>query len=163
MDNIQALLHALPKSPGMRIMHFAKEPLLISQIQNYCLKESDYCDYLIATLNEEDTTILKKFENSYTKVKYLNENRSRFHIQAKQYDYLFLTTLPKKRVPFFQKLYSALKNGAPLFIFLQKEENSLSYTIEQELIEKNYVATNRTDLEEYLVVSAKKMHGWSGA
>ncbi len=163
MVNIQALLQALPKSPGMRIMHFAKEPSLISQIQNYCHKESDYCEYLIAALNEEDAALLKKFENSYTKVKYLNENRPRFHMQAKQYDYLFLTTLPKNRTPFFQKLYSALKNGAPLFIFLKKEEKRLSYTIEQELIEKNYVATNRTDLEEYLVVSAKKMHGWSGA
>ncbi len=163
MDNIQALLQALPKSPGMRIMHFAKEPSLILQIQNYCYKESDYCEYLIATLSEEDAVRLKKFENSYTRVKYLNENRPRFHMQAKQYDYLFLTTLPKNRIPFFQKLYSALKNGAPLFIFLKKEEKPLSYTIEQELIEKNYVATNRTDLEEYLIVSAKKMHGWSGA
>jgi len=147
----------------MRIMHFCSDSFLVEQIKNYCQSESEYCEYLLATLSEENAQNLKKFENSYTKVKYLSENRPRFHIQAKQYDYLFLTTLPQNRIPFFKKLYSALKNAAPLFLFLKKEQRALSYTIESELIETNYVATNRTDLKDFIVVSAKKMHGWSGA
>jgi len=163
MDSIKALLQSLPKSPGMRIMHFCKEPLLISQIQEYCKSESDYCEYLIATLTAQDATKLQEFQNSYTEVKYLSPQRPRFHMQSKQYDYLFLSTLPQERIPFFKKIYSALKNGAPLFIFLEKEASELYYKIESELIETNYVATNKTELKEFTLLSAKKMHGWSGA
>ena len=163
MDSLTNLLNALPKSPGMRIMHFCKEPLLISQIQEYCKSESDYCEYLIATFHAEDATRLQVYANSFTKIKYLHPKRPRFHMQSKQYDYLFLTTLPNDRPQFFKKIYSALKNGAPLFIFLEKQERELYYKIESELIESNYVATNKTELEEFILLSAKKMHGWSGA
>ncbi len=162
MSEIEQLLEALPKSPGMRIMHFCKEPILIEQIQKYCKSQEPYCEYLLATFHQIDADTLAKYQNGFSKVKYLNEKRPRFHIQAKQYDYLFLTTLPLKRVPFFKKVYSALKNGAPLFIVLKSKEKELANTIEAELIESNYVASNKTQLGEYLLVSAKKMHGWSG-
>lgn len=163
MSSFQSLLEALPKSPGMRIMHFCKEPILIDEIQNYCKDQSDYCEYLLATFSQEDLEKLAKYENSYTQLNYLNENRPRYHMQSKQYDYLFITTMPEERVEFFKKVYSALKNAAPLFIIIKNCETSFAYLIESELIESNYVAVNKMPLEEYTVISAKKMHGWSGS
>lgn len=163
MSGLRSLLEALPKSPGMRIIHFCKEPILIDEVQNYCQDQADYCEYLLATFSQEDLEGLVGYENSYTQVKYLNENRPRYHMQSKQYDYLFVTTMPEKRVEFFQKVYSALKNAAPLFIIIKNCETTFTYLIESELIESNYVATNKTELGEYTIISAKKMHGWSGS
>ncbi|HHD74896.1 MAG TPA: hypothetical protein ENL00_03640, partial [Nitratifractor sp.] len=102
MSGLRSLLEALPKSPGMRIIHCCKEPILIDEVQNYCQDQSDYGEYLLATFSQEDLEGLVGYENSYTQVKYLNENRPKYHMQSKQYDYLFVTTMPENRVEFFK-------------------------------------------------------------
>ena len=162
MSQIDKLLESLAIAPAMRVMHFAKEPTLCQKIGTFCQKSED-SEYLIYTFCEEALEALKPYENSYTKAKLTNPKRPKYNIQAKLYDYLFLTTLPEDRESFFKRVYSALKNAGLVFIFLKKEQRELSYKIESELIESNYVAVNRMILDDFLVISTKKMHGWSGA
>jgi len=162
MSQIDKLLESLAIAPAMRVMHFAKEPTLCDNISNFCKKSED-SEYLIYTFYEEALEALKAYENSYTQVKLTNPKRPKYNIQGRLYDYLFLTTLPVDRDSFFKRVYSALKNAGLVFIFLKKEQRELSYKIESELIESNYVAVNRMILDNFLIISTKKMHGWSGA
>ena len=163
MSEIDNLLNSLMQAPGMRVMHFAKDDTICKNIQNFC-KGSDFdSEYLILTFSQDDEERLKYLEDDITKVKYVNENRAKFNIQAKLYDYLFITNLPNETQSFFKRVYSALKNGAPIFIFLDKNDRELAYKLESELIESNYVASNKMQIDNFLVLSSKKMHGWSGA
>jgi len=162
MKEVKKLFDSLLKSPGMRVMHFSNDKSLINEIKEFCNLSQYESEYLIITFNEKAQESLKALEDDITKVKYYSENRPRYNIQAKLYDYLFINILPKDRESFFKRVYSALKNGAPIFIFLQKEQRDLAFKIEQELIESNYVAINFIELDNYLIVSAKKMHGWGG-
>lgn len=163
MSEINKLLDSLQKSPGMRIMHFCADKKHITPIKDFCKEESSFCEYLIVTFTEEDAKKLTSHKNSYCKVNYLSPKRPRFNMNAKLYDYLFVETIPEERTLFFKKIYYALKNAALLFILLDKEQKSLSMEIESELIDCNYVAVNKIEIDSLLIVSAKKMHGWSGA
>lgn len=162
MNEIDNLLQSLPKSPSMRVMHFSADDSLCAQIQAFCNSPQEDNEYLIATFTPEDEHKLLHYKNSFTDIKYLSPKRPRFHMQSKLYDYLFVSVLPEKRANFFKKVYSALKNAAPLFILLASTQKELAKKIESELIETNYVATSRMELGEFLIVSARKMHGWGG-
>ena len=163
MAEIDNLLDSLMQVPGMRVMHFAKDDTLCQNIQNFCKGSEFDSEYLILTFSQRDEEELKQLEDEITKVKYVNENRPKFNIQAKLYDYLFITNLASDTQSFFRRVYSALKNGAPIFIFLDKKDRELAYKLESELIEANYVASNKMEIDDFLVLSSKKMHGWSGA
>ena len=163
MSDIDNLLNALMQAPGMRVMHFTKDDTLCRNIQNFCKGSEFDSEYLILTFKQKSEDKLKALECENTKVKYVNENRPKFNIQAKLYDYLFITDLPVNTESFFKRIYSALKNGALIFIFLDKKDRELAYKLESELIEANYVASNKMEIDDFLVISSKKMHGWSGA
>ena len=163
MAEVDNLLNSLMRAPGMRVMHFAKEDTICQNIQNFCSSSEFDSEYLILTFKQESEDKLKHLENDITKVKYVNEKRPKFNIQAKLYDYLFITNLPSETQSFFKRVYSAMKNGAPVFIFLDKNDRELAYKLESELIECNYVASNKMEIDDFLVLSSKKMHGWSGA
>ena len=163
MSDVNNLINSLLQLPGMRVMHFTKDGALSKKLIEFCKSSEFDSEYLILTFNQEKLDSLKVYENSFCKVKYVNPKRPKYHIQSKQYDYLFIEDLPEDRLSFFKKVYSALKNAAPLFIFLPKDKRNFAYKIEKELIESNYVASNLIDLDDYLIVSSKKMHGWSGS
>ncbi len=162
MSELDKLLDSLLVVPGMRIMHFCKDDAICGNLSRFCQKSEDG-EYLILTFNEKDYNKLLKYKNGCIKVKQVLEERKRFNTQAKLYDYLFLSTLPKNRESFFKRVYSALKNAAYVFIFLDKNDRMLAYKIESELIESNYVAVSLLEIDGYLAVSCKKMHGWSGS
>ena len=163
MTELDSLLNSLMQAPGMRVMHFAKDDTLCQNIKSFCKGSEFDSEYLILTFSQEDEENLKHIEDEITKVKYVNEKRAKFNIQGKLYDYLFIKNLPNDTESFFRRVYSALKNGAPIFIFLDKEDRELAYKLESELIEANYVASNKMHIDNFLVLSSKKMHGWSGS
>jgi len=163
MNKIDKLLSSLVQTPGMRVMHFTKDGAICRDIIEFCKDNEFDCEYLILTFNQESEKDLKVYENTFCEVKYVNPKRPKYHMQSKQYDYLFIEDLPEDRISFFKKVYSALKNATPIFIFLEKNQRNFAYKLQEELIESNYVATNLTDLDTILIVSAKKMHGWSGS
>lgn len=163
MSEVDKLLNSLPQNPGMRVMHFTKDGALCKSIKEFCSSSEFDSEYLILTFDQDTQEALKVYEDSFCEVKFVNERRPKYHMQSKQYEYLFVDSLPNDRVSFFKKVYSALKNAAPIFIFLEKSNRTFAYKLQEELIESNYVAANLTDLDNFLIVSAKKMHGWSGS
>jgi len=163
MGEIDNLLNSLMQAPGMRVMHFAKDDIFCKNIKSFCRGSEFDSEYLILTFSQDDENKLKYIEDEITKVKYVNENRPKFNIQGKLYDYLFIKNLPNDTESFFKRVYSALKNGALIFIFLEREDRELAYKLESELIEANYVASNKMYIDDFLVLSSKKMHGWSGS
>ena len=161
VNDIKKLLEALPKYPNFMVLHIAKEKTFIKELQDFYKEDDLISEYRILTFSNNTYESLKNFENSFTKVQLVNHKRPKYNHPSKFYDYLFVTFLPKERDDFFKKIYIALKNNSPLFIFLNKDSTELAYLLENELIEKNFVATNIINLDNYLVVSARKMHGWS--
>ncbi len=160
MSGIDSLLNSLMRPPGMRVMHFCESDLFCKNLSDFC-KDIENSEYQILTFSKESEELLQKYKNSYTKLRLVSPQRPKYNIQGKLYDYLFITVLPQDRESFFKRVYSALKNAGLIFIFLEKNQKDLAYKIEAELIECNYVATSRMDLNGYLIVSGKKMHGWS--
>lgn len=159
-SDIEKLLDSLPKSPNFMVLHFSKDSNLIKPLQEFC---KDSLEYRILTFTKEAKEALEKYENSYTKVQLINPKRPKYNHPSKFYDYMFVTALPNNLDEFLKKAYGALKNGAPVFIFLDKNSKEEAYKLESKLIERNYVAINLIDIDDFLVVSSKKMHGWSGS
>ena len=159
-SDIEKLLNSLPESPNFMVLHFSEDNSLIEPLQEFC---KDSQEYRVLTFSKEAKEALESYENSYTKIQQINPKRPKYNHPSKFYDYLFITTLPQDLDDFLKKVYSALKNGAPIFIFLDKEDKEKAYQLESKLIERNYVAINLIDIDNYLVVSSKKMHGWSGS
>ncbi len=159
-NDFKLLLNALVKQPAFMVLHFTNSNNLIEQIKQFCKDEcSEYKIFYLDKSKKE----LEKFKDDITTIQYLNLDRKQYTMQGKFYDYLFIDALPQDRVSFFKKIYKSLKNAAPIFIFLPNSSKELSYKIEAELIECNYVASSKMQIDNYLVVSAKKMHGWSGS
>ncbi len=156
-SDINKLFDSLPKYPNYMVMHFCDNSNLINKIECFA---KDAREYFIFSFDKDIVDNLKDYKKDKTIIKYINPKRPRYHSPTKSYDYLFITSLPEDRNEFFKKIYNALKNGASLFIFLDSAKKTLSYTIESELIENNYVAINIFDVDNILVISAKKMHGW---
>ena len=159
-SDLEKLLSSLPKSPNFMVLHFGEDDRLIEELKEFC---KDALEYRVLTFTKEAKERLVRFENSYTKVQQINPKRPKYHHPSKSYDYLFVTTLPNDLDDFLKKVYSALKNGAPVFIFLDKNLKEMAFMLESKLIERNYVAINLIDIDDFLVVSSKKMHGWSGS
>jgi len=159
---IVKLLDALPKHPNFMVMHFAKDSRYIKDIEKFCLDGDFSQEYKILTFSNEAENKLKGYENDLIKVQFANLKRPRFSMQGKFYDYLFVLDLPENLEEFFKKVYLSLKNGAPSFIFLDSYNKDLAYKVELILIECNFVATSIMEIDEFFVVSARKMHGWGG-
>ena len=159
-SDIDKLLNSLPKSPNYMVLHFTQDETLVSKFQDFF---KDSSEYRVLTFTNEAKERLDKFNNSYTKVQLINPKRPKYNHPSKFYDFLFVTALPNNIDEFLKKIYLALKNGAPLFIFLDKDKKELAYKLETQLIKRNYVAVNFMEIDNFLVVSSKKMHGWSGS
>jgi len=159
-SDLNKLLASLPKYPSFSLIHFSNNCNLINELKEFT-KEAQ--EYLILTFSKNSLETLVKYENSSIKVQLINPKRPKYHNPSKSYDYLFITSLPEDRESFYKKIYYALKNAAPIFIFLKQSQKELSKKIESELIDNNFVATNILTIDQYIVVSGRKMHGWSGA
>jgi len=159
-SDFNKLLDSLLKVPNYMVLHFSEDTTLIDELKDFT---KDASEYRVLTFTKEASESLKSYEDSITKIQPINPKRPKYHHPSKSYDFLFITTLPNNLDEFFKKVYSALKNGAPTFIFLPKDKRDLAYKLESILIDRNFVATNIMQIDDFLVVSSKKMHGWSGS
>ena len=157
-NDIKKLLNSLQKQPNFSIMHFSENEQFINEIKEFCKDECS--EYRVISFDKNNLIKLNKYSDNITKIQYLDPLKKKYSMHGKFYDYIFVNSLYKDRETFFKRVYSALKNGALMFIFLEKNKREKAYKIESELIENNYVATSLIDLDEYLIISAKKMHGW---
>jgi hypothetical protein len=163
---IDQLLGIVNPYPSTEIAHFSDAcSLLNEKIHRYCQShgyryqlncttDSSY-EEAVATLPKDDTVRIKRFDL----------RRPRYTIQAKSYDYLFVTTdVPsEEQSAFVQKCHGIIKNAGLILIFVPRGDREQRERWNALLLEHYFVASNTLDLfEHYDVIISKKMHGWGG-
>jgi hypothetical protein len=144
-EEINDLLTIIPRDyPCFDIFHLSTEENDLShQLEAFALSQNYSYDMFIA-----DDEFFKK---------------RRYNSHAKIYDILFIQidlNKVKEIELFYKKLYPISKNGAKI-LFITELDYDI-YTLQEVLIEKNYVAVNPIEdtFENYKILSAQKMHGW---
>ena len=165
-EKIDQLLGIINLYPAIRIMHFSDGSHLLSKKISRLCKENDYEYQLNCTSNvcyEKNQT--KYADQEHIKVKQIDLTQPRYAIQAKMYDYLFVTSdIPDGgKLLFLKKAYGVIKNAGNIIIFVPKGDDSQIRLWSQLLEDNNFVATNTLDIfANYDIVISKKMHGWGG-
>jgi len=161
-------LQIIGSNPSLRIAHFTQgENKLTQALHNYCEVEG-YEYQLNCTDDDSDKILLKKYqENRKTQVRVLPLERNSYMIQAKQYDFIFVTSNIDEtlRADFLKKVHKIILNAGNLILFIEKEKRNEKYQWITLLEENNYVATSTIDdlFEYYDVIISKKMHGWGSS
>lgn len=165
-NKIDQLLGIIDIYPAIRVMHFSEgSHLLTKKIYELC-REHEY-EYQLNCTNDiyfqKATT--RYSENKIIRIKRFNLSQPRYNIQAKLYDYLFVTSniAQEERESFLKKSYGVIKNGGLILIFIPKGDLEQNYIWSELLSQNNFVATNSLDIfERYDLIISKKMHGWGG-
>ncbi len=165
-ERINQLLGIINLYPAIRIMHFSDGSHLLSKKIGQLCEENDYEYQLNCTQDicyEENRS--RYAESGNIKIKQINLAQPRYAIQAKMYDYLFVTCeIPdEERASFLKKSYPVIKNAGLILLFIPKNNFTENYIWSGLLEENNFVATNTLDtFSNYDVIISKKMHGWGG-
>ena len=86
--------------------------------------------------------------------------QERYNLQGKLYNHAFVMALPDDFSKFAKRVYTGVANGGGLYLITPKTE---VVTLEQILLNSNYVAINPISLDEdRVILYARKMHGWGG-
>ena len=165
-EKIDQLLGIINLYPSIRIMQFSDGSHLLSKKISRLCEENDY-EYQLNCTDDifYQKSILKYAENNHVKVKQINLGQPRYAIQAKMYDYLFVSSdIPdEEKLSFLKKTYSVIKNAGNIIIFVPKGDYPQIQLWTQLLEDNNFVATNTLDIfSNYDVIISKKMHGWGG-
>jgi hypothetical protein len=165
-ERIDQLLGIINLYPSIRIMHFSDGSHLLSKKISRLCEENDY-EYQLNCTSDifYQKSTVKYVESNLVKVKFINLEQPRYAIQAKMYDYLFVTcNIPdEEKLSFLKKSYGVIKNAGNIIIFVPRGDYSQIYLWTQLLEENNFVATNTIDIfSNYDVIISKKMHGWGG-
>ena len=165
-EKVDQLLGIINLYPSMRIMHFSEDSHLLSKKIAALCTVHDY-EYQLNCINETcfEKATTKYSDNKHIKIKKFDLAQPRYTIQAKLYDYLFVTAAvsDEMRPSFLKKAYAAIKNAGLILIFVPGEDLHLKHLWTELLQDNNFVATNTIDLfPNYDVIISKKMHGWGG-
>ncbi len=159
----EQLLAVIPDHPGQRILHFVDSHTLLSDALATLTRVRDY-EYLLLCFDPQQAARLDRHFalSSHIKVKSVTHGQTRYHTQAKLYDYLFIEAAIPDPGDLLRRIYPAIKNGGMVFV-LTHDANPQIDTWREEMERHNYVAFSAFDLEKgRRIVSAKKMHGWGG-
>ncbi len=162
---LDQLIQIIPDHPALRLMHFvdATTPLIdklatltISRDYEYQLLCLD--GTLAASLSQQYTTVHE------IRVRPISLDRSRYNLQAKLYDFVFVESTILDKSHFAKTVHPAMKNAANIFIILPKRSSNEEVETWQRVLEENFfVAFSTFELDDsFHVISAKKMHGWGG-
>ena len=163
-EKLKTLLSIIKENPSLDIVHFTNQDnLLVELINDYCTQK-EYL-YQLNLLDDSIEEIMnQKYKSNYTKVKPFNLQRKSYLIQAKQYDFAFVTATIGLDIEsdFLKRIYQIIRNAGNLIIFIKKEDYIIRYRWIELLEEHNYVATSTIDnlCNDYDIVITKKMHGW---
>ena len=162
-NSYNKLVSSLTTTPGFSIMHFPDNAKKLSAaLVDFCEPEANDCEWSINCFDDELYASLKEYlaDKKMVHIRKINENQPRYNRQQKLYDYCFIEIKPKDKISFLEKIYNTMKNAGQLFIFLEPDNRTDAIAWEEALMESNYVAISRIDLDEVLVIGARKMHGW---
>ena len=163
-EKLKTLLSIIKENPSLDIAHFTdQDSPLVELLNDYCI-EKGYGYQLNLLNNSIEEFMSQKYKSSTTKVKLFHLKRKSYLLQAKQYDFVFITATIEEEIEsnFLKRLHQVVINAGNLIIFIKKEDYTLRYRWIELLEEHNYVATNTIDnlCNDYDVVITKKMHGW---
>jgi len=164
-DKLEILLQIIGTNPSLQIAHFTQEyDTLTKSLHRYC-KTEGYHYQLNCTDHASFKTLLERYkEDMTTKVRELPLERNSYMLQAKQYDYVFITCNIQEilRDNFLQRVHKIILNAGNLILFIPKNNMTERYNWVTLLEENYYVATSTIDdlFENYDVIISKKMHGW---
>ena len=165
-NKIDRLLGIINLYPSIEIAHFSDGSHLLSKKIYQLCDHNGYEYRLNCTSDLCYKKSLAKYQSAdHITVKKFDLNRPRYTIQAKSYDYLFvsLEIADEEKSSFLQKSYSIIKNAGLILIFVPRGDLDQRKAWSDLLQENNFVATSTLDIfSEYDVVISKKMHGWGG-
>jgi len=164
-DKLETLLQIIGTNPSLQIAHFTQgEDTLIEALHDYCKTEGYHYQLNCINHGSFETLHEKYKEDTITKVRALPLERNSYMIQAKQYDFVFITSDVNEtlRDDFLKRIHKIILNAGNLILFIDKENKVERYQWVALLEENNYVATSTIDdlFEHYDIVISKKMHGW---
>jgi len=167
-EQLETLLQIIGTNPSLRIAHFTQgEDGLIEALHDYC--EAKGYEYQLNCTEEGSVEMLsqKYKEERQTQVRLLPLARNSYMKQAKQYDFIFVTSEVEEslREDFIKRVHKIILNAGNLILFIDKENREERYQWVALLEENDYVATSTIDdlFEHYDVVISKKMHGWGSS
>jgi ketopantoate reductase len=159
-ENIQKLLEIIPSNhPALMIAHFSDTNHQMVQ-ELYYKSIQNEIEYQINFLNDKIDSIKQKYNHPLIKIIKFDLNRSKYMIQGKIYDFVFVTANITDIDTFLQKVHPIIKNSGNIIILV---DNTIDTDIWFQLLEKNYfVATSTIDnlIENTTIIISKKMHGW---
>ncbi len=163
-DKLKTLLGIIKENPSLDIAHFTDvDSPLVELLDAYCSTKG-YGYQLNILNNSIEEAMSQKYKSNSTKVRAFQLQRRSYVIQAKQYDFVFVTASISEGIEsdFLKRMHSVVCNAGNLIIFVKKEDDTLRYRWIELLEEHNYVATNTIDnlCNDYNIVITKKMHGW---
>ena len=163
-NKLETLLTIIKENPSLGIAHFTdQDNPLVELLNEYC-HEKNYSYQLNLLDSEIKERIEKKYDAQMTQVALFQLQRKSYLIQAKQYDFVFVTASIDKEIEsdFLKRMHQAIINAGNLILFIKKEDYTLRYRWIELLEEHNYVATNTIDnlCNDYDILITKKMHGW---
>ena len=164
-DQLENLLDIIGSNPSQQIVHFSdSEEMFTKILSEYCEKR-DYLYQINCTdklIFEEATELFKDEKN--TKVMNFNLARPSYMIQAREYNFLFLTANIEDEIrdDFLKKVHKIIRSAGSIVIFLEKNGYAQLDSWVASLEEKLFVSTSIVDdmFKEYDVIISKKMHGW---
>lgn len=164
---LETLLDIIGSSstPSLQIAHFSEGgDVLIDKLREYCLnKKYDY--HLKCTNKEFYEKMDKKFKDKDNiVVSYFFLQRRSYLIQAREYNFLFVTTNIDKenRGDFLKRSHKIIRSAGNIIIFVPKKDYEERDNWVANLEENLYVSTSVIDnlFEHYDIIISRKMHGW---
>jgi len=163
-EKLKTLLSIIKENPSLDIAHFTDQENLLVELLNEYTTQKNY-GYQLNLLNSSiEEPMRQKYKSSSTSIRVFHLQRKSYLIQAKQYDFVFVTANIDLDMEsdFLKRIHQIIRNAGQLIIFIKKEDYKLRYRWIELLEEHNYVATNTIDnlCNDYDIVITKKMHGW---
>ncbi len=163
-EKLKTLLSIIKENPSLDIAHFTDQDSPLVELLNDYTRQHGYGYQLNLLDNAIEEPMSQRYKSSSTKVNFFHLQRKSYLIQAKQYDFVFVTANIEEEIEsdFLKRLHQVIRNAGNLIVFIKKEDYMLRYRWIELLEEHNYVATNTIDnlCNDYDIVITKKMHGW---
>lgn len=116
-------------------------------------------DFLNPVINEVATSLHGNCDYK----EFTDESSARLRASARDYEYIILSdilTHCQNKNKIIKLMYKALENSANIIILEKISHNNID-EIKKLLDESSFVAINHIDLfEEYVIITAKKLHMW---
>ena len=165
---VDTLIQIIPNHPALRLMQVAdinknisNENMLIDKLFEF-VKDKEY-DFHLNLITKDNRYNDKYKLSKVSSVRFLDLNRASFMLQARLYDFVYISADIKDIGDFSQKIYKVIKGSGIILIFIDKSKQDKLQEWKEELENNFFVAINTIDISnDFEVLSAKKMHGWGG-